>query len=95
MTISFQHEYRKHILTSRCDVINDVINIKNIFFWLILDGLFISNIKMNLSKLFRNFQNGRHFEVGRTSKPEVVREVKSYTKIGHAIPYILGFCSTF
>ena len=63
VTISFKHEYRRPTLTSRCDVISDVINIKNIFFGLILDGLSISNIKMNLSKIFRNFQNGRHFEV--------------------------------
>ena len=62
---------------------------------LILDGLSISNVKMNISKSFRNFQNGRHFEVRRTFKPEVVPEVESYTKIGHAIPYILRFCSTF
>ena len=32
---------------------------------------------------------------GQTFKPEVVPEVESYTKIGHAIPYILRFCSTF
>ena len=32
---------------------------------------------------------------GRVFKPEVVTEVESYTKIGHAIPYILRFCSTF
>ena len=32
---------------------------------------------------------------GRTFKQEVVPEVESYTKIGHAIPYILRFCSTF
>ena len=44
-------------LTSRCDVISDVINIKNYFWGLILDGLSISNVKMNLFKIFRNFQN--------------------------------------
>ena len=32
---------------------------------------------------------------GRIFKPEVVPEVESYTKIGHAIPFILRFCSTF
>ena len=63
VTISFRHEYRRPNLTSRCDVISDVINIKNYFFGSILDGLSISNVKMNLSKIFRNFQNGRHFEV--------------------------------
>ena len=28
-------------------------------------------------------------------KPEVVTEVESNIKIGHAIPYMLSFCSTF
>ena len=31
----------------------------------------------------------------RVFKPDVVTEVESYTKIGHVIPYILRFCSTF
>ena len=63
VTISFKHEYRRPTLTSRCDVISDVINIKNTFSGTISDGLSISDVKMNLSKIFRNFQNGRHFEV--------------------------------
>ena len=43
----------------------------------------------------------KYFEIdailgfGRVFKPEVVTEVESYTKIGHVIPYILRFCSTF
>ena len=49
-------------LTSHCDVISDVINIKSTFLGLISGGLSISDVKMNLSKIFRNFQNGRHFE---------------------------------
>ena len=82
------------ILTSRYDVTSDVINIKSTFFKLIVAGLFRSDVKMNLCRIFRNFQNGRHFDVRRTFKPEVVPEVESYTKICHAIPYILKFCST-
>ena len=31
---------------------------------------------------------------GRTLKPEIVPEVESYIEIGHAIAYILSFCST-
>ena len=58
MSISFFHL----TLTSRCDVISDVINIKSTFLGLISDGLSISDVKMNLSKIFRNFQNGRHTE---------------------------------
>ena len=91
VTNSFKHEFLRLTLTSRCDVIN----IKSIFGGLISDDLSISGVKMNLSEIFRKFQNGHHFEVRRTFKPEVVPEVESYTKIGHAIPYILRFCSTF
>ena len=63
VTISFKHEYRRHTLTSRCDVISDVMNIKNNFYVIMCDVLSISYVKMNLSQIFRNFQNGRHFEV--------------------------------
>ena len=37
-------------------------NIKNTFYVIICDVLYISYVKMNLSQIFRNFQNGRHFE---------------------------------
>ena len=63
VTISFKHEYRRPTLTSRCDVISDVINIKNTFEGMISDDLSISDVKMNLSKIFWKFQNGRHFGV--------------------------------
>ena len=49
-------------LTPHCDVISDVINIKSTFWGFIWDVLSISAGKMNLSKIFKNFQNGRHFE---------------------------------
>ena len=32
---------------------------------------------------------------GRVFKPDVVPEIESNSLIGHAIPYILRFCSTF
>ena len=80
---------------SRCDVISDVINIKNTFSGIISDDLSVSDVKMNLSKIFRNFQNGRHIEVRRSFKPEVAPELGSYNEIGHAYPYILSFWSTF
>ena len=63
VTISFKHEYRRPTLTSNCDVISDVINIKNTSGGILSDELSISAIKMNLSKIFWKFQNGRHFEV--------------------------------
>ena len=56
VTISFKHEYRRPTLTSRCDVIRDVINIKSPFVGLILDGLSISNVKMNYLIYFEIFQ---------------------------------------
>ena len=31
VAISFKHEYRRPLLTSRCDVVSGVINIKNTF----------------------------------------------------------------
>ena len=50
--ISFKHEYRGPILTSRCDVMNDVNNIKSTFSGIINDDLSISDVKINLSKIF-------------------------------------------
>ena len=94
VTISFKHEYWKPTLTSRCDVIGDIINIKNTFGGIISDDLSISDVKMNLSKIFWKFQNGRHFEVRASFTPEVVPEFGSYNKTGHTIPYILSFWFT-
>ena len=48
---------------------------------------------MNLSQIFWNFQNGRHFDVRAIFKPGVVPEIDSYDKIGHTIAYILSFWS--
>ena len=59
VTISFKHEYWMHTLTSLCDVMN----IKNSFYAIICDVLCISYVKINLSQIFRNFQNCRHFGV--------------------------------
>ena len=50
VTISFKHEYRKPTLTSHCDVISDVINIKSTFWGIISDNLSISDVKMRFSK---------------------------------------------
>ena len=49
MTISFKHEYIRPSLTSRCDVISDVFNIKTTFSGTICNDLSISDVKMNLS----------------------------------------------
>ena len=51
VTISFKHEYKRHTLTSRCDVISDVMNT---FYVIMCDVLSISYVKMNLSQIFRN-----------------------------------------
>ena len=63
MTIYLKHAYRRPSLTSRCDVVSDVINIENTFSGIISDDLSIFVVKLNLSKIFRNFPNGRHFDV--------------------------------
>ena len=46
--ISFIKEYRGATLRPPCDVIDDVITIKILFFGIILDDLFISEVKLKL-----------------------------------------------
>ena len=70
VTISFKHEYRRPTLTSRCDVIN----IKNTFLGTIFDDLPISDVKMNLSKIFQNFKMAAILMSGRGFTPEIVPE---------------------
>ena len=55
-----KHEYRWPTLRPPCD---DAITMKNTFFCIIWNDLFISEVKMKPCFIFRNFQNGRHFEV--------------------------------
>ena len=49
----------RHAVTSRCDVIN----IKSTFSGIICNDLAISDVKISLTEMISNFQNGRHFEV--------------------------------
>ena len=63
VVISFKHEYSRLNSTLRCDVTDDVISVKHTFSGIICNDLLGYDVKMNLSKIFRNFQNGRHFEV--------------------------------
>ena len=67
VTISFKHEYRREILTSRCDVIDDIIIMKII----LMDDLhttllyLLSNLGyIENCEIFKTFQNWRKFEVG-------------------------------
>ena len=46
-------------------------------------------------KYFEIFQMAATWGFGCVSKLEVVTEVESNTKIGHAIPYMLSICLTF
>ena len=67
VTISFKHEYRRETLTSRCDVIGDIIIMKiilvydlhTILLYLLSNLGYIENCE-----IFKNFQNWRKFEVG-------------------------------
>ena len=51
--------------------------------------------KWTYLKYLEIFKMAAIFGFGRIFKPKVVPEVESNSKIGHAIPYILRFCSTF
>ena len=67
VTISFKHEYRRETLTSRCDVIGDIIimkiilvdNLHTIFLFLLSNSGYVENWE-----IFKKFQNWRKFEVG-------------------------------
>ena len=52
--ISFIHEYERLILSLRCDVVNDAINMK------FADDLSISDVKLNISKFDVKFE---YFEI--------------------------------
>ena len=56
-------EYRGPTFRPPCDVIGDVIIMKDTFYGIIWDDLFISEVKLKLCLIFQNFQNGRHFEL--------------------------------
>ena len=57
--ISFIKEYRGPTLRPPCDVII----MKILFFGIIWDDLFISEVKLKLCLIFQNFQNGHYFEL--------------------------------
>ena len=63
VAISFIKEYIGPNSRPPCDVIDDVIIVKNTFFGIIWDDLFISEVKLKLCLIFRNFKNCRHFEL--------------------------------
>ena len=46
-------------------------------------------------KYFEIFKMVAIWGFGRVFKPEVLMEVEANIKIGHAISYMLSFCSTF
>ena len=51
--------------------------------------------KWTYLKYFEIFKMAAILRSGRSFKPEVEPEVESYTKIGHAIFYMLSFWSMF
>ena len=62
VAISFIKEYIEPNSRPLCDVIDDVIVMKKTFFGIFWNDLFISEVKLKLCLIFRNFKNGRHFE---------------------------------
>ena len=62
VVISFIKEYKRPTLRPPCDVIDDVM-IKKIFFGIIWDDLFISEVKSKLCLIFQNLKNSRYFEL--------------------------------
>ena len=61
--ISFIKEYGGTILRPPCDVMDNVIIMKILFWGIIWDYLFISEVKLKLCLIFKKFQIGRHFEL--------------------------------
>ena len=51
--------------------------------------------KLIYLKYFEIFKIAAILGFGRVCKPEAVPDVEFNNKIGHAVPYILRFCSTF
>ena len=81
--------YKGPTLRPPCDIIDDVITMKNTFCDIIWDDLFISHLISNLCLIFQHFQNGRHCEVAASLLPEVIPEVEYASKIAMCITYIL------
>ena len=62
VVLSFINEYIGPNSRPPCDVIDDVIIMKNTFFGIIWDDLFTCEVKLKLCLIFQKFQNGCHFE---------------------------------
>ena len=95
VVISFKHEYTRLDLTLRCVVTDGVTSDKNTFSVINCNDLLGYDVELNLSKIYEIFKMAAILRFGRSFKPELVLEVEYNTNIGHAIPYILIFCSTF
>ena len=68
--------------------------ITTIFFGLIWDDLFISEVKLKLCLIFQNLKNGHHFELDKLFLTEVIPEVEYTRKIALCISDIFSFWST-
>ena len=70
--ISFIKEYRGPALRSPCDAIDDI-TMKNTFFFIIWDDLFISEVQLKLSLIFKMATILRSWQI---FLPEVIPEVE-------------------
>ena len=94
VVISFIKEYRGPTFRPPYDVIDDVSIMKNTFYGIIWDDLFISEVKLKLCLISQNliFQNSRHFELAKNFfLLEVKPEVEHHTKIVMGIADTLSF----
>ena len=64
------------------------------FFGVIWDGLFISEVRLQLSLIFQNFYMAAIFSSRQTFLPDAITEVEYNSKIAMSISDILSFWST-
>ena len=91
VVISFIKEYRRPTLRLPCDVIDDLIIMKKAFLGIIWNDLFISEVKLKLCPIIKNFKMAALLSSRQTFLPEVIPEVEYTRKIAVSIPTFWAF----
>ena len=89
--ISFIKEYRGPNWRPPCDVIDDVMIMKNSFGHIIWDDLFISEVKLKLCLILKIFKMAAILSSQQTFSPEIIPEVEHARKIAISSSDILSF----